>query len=103
MDRQAGDLVAAARAELSPAALQAQQAALVAWGATEPPQAQTDPPLPVLAVSGSEDVVIPPENLDRLAAHWPGCRVEEFEGGGHSFMAQEPERLADLITSFLGE
>jgi pimeloyl-ACP methyl ester carboxylesterase len=101
MDRQAGDLVAAARAELAPAALQAQQTALVAWGATEPPPPPTDPPLPVLAVCGSEDVVIPPANADRLADRWPGCRVERFEGGGHAFIAQEPERLADLIISFL--
>lgn len=103
MDRSVGDLVAAARAELSPAALQAQQAAMIAWATTEPPHPQADSRLPVLAVAGSEDVVIPPENLDRLAARWPGCRVEKFEGGGHSFMAQEPKRLAGLITSFLGE
>ena len=99
MDEQAGELVAAARAELSPAALRAQQAALLAWGKTEPPPG-TDPP-PVLAACGDEDRVIPPANAERLAARWPNCRVERFAGGGHAFMAQEPERLAALIASFL--
>jgi pimeloyl-ACP methyl ester carboxylesterase len=103
MDRSVGDVVAAARAELSPATLQAQQEALAAWGAEDalPPQAGS--PLPVLAVCGGDDIVIPPANSDRLADRWPGCRVERFEGGGHAFMAQEPERLANLITSFLLE
>ncbi len=103
MDQRIGDVVAAARAELSPVALQAQQAAIRGWSGVEPPLLQAGSKLPVLAVCGSEDAVISPENTDRLAAHWPGCRAEHFEGDGHAFMAQEPERLADLITSFLHE
>jgi 3-oxoadipate enol-lactonase len=103
MDQRFGDVVAAARAELSPAALQAQQGALTAWAAQDPPRPEADSSLPVLAVCGSEDIVIPAENSNRLGALWPGCRVERFVGGGHSFMAQEPERLAILITSFLRE
>lgn len=99
IDRRFVDVVAAARAELSPAALAAQAGAMDTWHATEQPHALPAPP--VLAVHGSEDVVIPPENLERLADHWPGCRVERFAGVGHAFMAQEPERLADLILSFL--
>jgi pimeloyl-ACP methyl ester carboxylesterase len=102
MDQRLGDVVAAARAELSPAALAAQQAALSAWGAANPPDPPADAP-PVLAVCGSEDIVIPPQNADRIAARWPNCRVECFEGGGHAFMAQGPERLAALIVSFLSE
>jgi pimeloyl-ACP methyl ester carboxylesterase len=100
-DRSIGDLVAAARAELSPAALLAQQEALSTWDGVEPPCRGADAPLPVLAACGAEDIVIRPENTNRLAAHWPNCRVERFEGCGHAFMAQAPERLAELITSFL--
>lgn len=100
-DRSISDLVAEARAELSPAALRAQQQALSTWAGVEPPRPEDGSPLPVLAACGAEDIVIRPENTDRLAALWPGCRVERFEGDGHAFMAQEPERLADLITSFL--
>lgn len=102
MSRRIGDVVAAARAELSPAALAAQQAAIGAWSAEGPALPGADSP-PVLAVCGSEDAVIRPENTERLAARWPNCRVERFEGGGHAFMAQEPERLAALIASFLRE
>jgi pimeloyl-ACP methyl ester carboxylesterase len=101
-DRSTGDLVAEARAELSPAALHAQQQALKTWSGVEPPT-QDGPPLPVLAASGTEDAVIQPENTNRLAVHWPNCRAEYFEGCGHAFMAQEPERLADLIVSFLDQ
>jgi len=100
MDQSVGEEVAAARAELSPEALAAQRGAIGAWSVKglAPPGADSPP---VLAVCGSEDAVIRPENTDRLAARWPGCRAERFEGCGHAFMAQEPERLAVLITSFL--
>lgn len=100
IDRQLGDAVAAARAELSPAALGAQVGAMETWHAKQQPRPPT-PALPVLVACGSEDIVIPPENGDLLAARWPNSRIERFAGGGHAFMAQEPERLADLITSFL--
>jgi pimeloyl-ACP methyl ester carboxylesterase len=103
MDRQIGDVVAAARAELSPAALQAQQEAIRAWDGVDPARLEATSHLPVLAASGSEDVVIAPANADRLTLRWPNCRVERFEGCGHAFMAQEPERLAGLIVSFLSE
>lgn len=103
MDQQIGDVVAAARAELSPAALQAQQEAIRAWDGVDPARLEAASHLPVLAASGSEDVVIAPANADRLTLRWPNCRVERFDGCGHAFMAQEPERLAGLIVSFLNE
>jgi len=99
IDRQFGNVVAAARAELSPTVLTAQVAAMDAWHAAEQPAVNGAPP--VLIAHGSEDIVIPPTNSDRLVARWPNNRVEHFAGGGHAFMAQEPERLANLITSFL--
>lgn len=96
IDREFGDVVAAARAELDPETLAAQAGAIDAWHRAPPPPPVQDAP-PVLAAAGSEDVVIPPQNLAGLAARWPGARVERFEGGGHAFMAQEPERIAALI------
>ena len=51
---------------------------------------------------GTEDMVIPAANPDRLAARWPGCRVERVAGGGHAVMAQAPERVAGAMASFLG-
>lgn len=101
IDRQFGDLVAAARAELSAASLLAQEAAIDAWHLHAPPPIPRHAP-PVLACAGSEDVVIPPQNLEGLAARWAGAQTELFEGGGHAFMAQEPERVATLIKRFRG-
>jgi pimeloyl-ACP methyl ester carboxylesterase len=101
IDREVGDVVAAARARLAPEALSAQEAAIVAWHAAEPPRPAS--PLPMLALHGNEDIVIPPANADALAARWPACRVERVAGGGHAFMAQEPERVAELVTTFVRE
>ncbi len=101
IDREFGDVVAAARAELRPELLGAQGAAIDAWHRVQPPVMARDAP-PVLVVAGSEDVVIPPQNAAALAAQWPGARVEVIAGGGHAFMAQEPERVAALITRFRG-
>ena len=100
IDRQFGDLIAAARAELSAEALTAQERAMADWHAQDPGALGPSPP-PVLAVCGTADVVIPPENADALADRWPDCRVERFAGGGHAFMAQEPARAAGLIESFV--
>ncbi len=101
IDRQFGEVVAAARAQLSPAALQAQERALLAWHAEAQPLPGVGSP-PVLAICGSEDVVIPPQNADALAARWPGTQVARIAGGGHAFMAQQPERVAALMLDFLG-
>jgi 3-oxoadipate enol-lactonase len=97
IDRQFGEVVAAAREQLSPAALRAQEAAMEAWhrdlGGSE---AAAEVPS-VLVLHGTEDVVIPPANAQALVAAWTGARVELFEGCGHALMAQEPRRVADLI------
>jgi pimeloyl-ACP methyl ester carboxylesterase len=100
IDRDFGDVVAVSRSELRGETLVAQEAAIDAWHATELPRPAEATAPPVLAMAGSEDLVIPPENLRALAGRWPGCRTELFDGGGHAFMAQEPERLAALIASF---
>jgi pimeloyl-ACP methyl ester carboxylesterase len=99
INEQFGDIVAAARAQLSPATLRAQETAMAAWHVEDQPHPGSS--LPVFIAHGSEDLVIPPENADALAARWPDCKVERFAAGGHAFMAQEPKRLAGLITSFL--
>jgi pimeloyl-ACP methyl ester carboxylesterase len=54
-------------------------------------------PPPTLIVHGDRDVVIPPANARALAGRWPGARVELFAGCGHALMAQEPQRIAELI------
>ncbi len=94
-----GDVVAEARAAFSPATLAAQERVLDEWAATEQPPPGAGAP-PALVVCGELDVVIPPANADALAALWPGARVERIAGGGHAFMAQEPQRVAALIADF---
>jgi pimeloyl-ACP methyl ester carboxylesterase len=103
IDREFGEVVAAARAELSLDPLAAQEAAMDAWHAEGQGALATKrdaDPLPVLIAHGSEDVVIPAANTEPLAARWPGARVELFAGGGHAFMAQEPRRVAELLSDF---
>ncbi len=102
IDSEYGAAVAAARAALEPAGLRAQEGAMRSWHEGAAPHLPERPP-PVLTAAGSEDCVIPPGNLELLAERWPRCRVERFAGCGHALMAQEPRRLADLITRFLGE
>jgi pimeloyl-ACP methyl ester carboxylesterase len=100
VDRDFGELVATARARLSPATLAAQERVLGEWHAHSGPAAAADAP-PVLVVCGAEDVVLPPANAEALAKLWPGARVETIAGGGHAFMAQEPARVARLIIAFV--
>jgi pimeloyl-ACP methyl ester carboxylesterase len=40
-------------------------------------------------------------DADALAALWPEAQVRRVAGGGHAFMAQEPERVAALIVVFM--
>ncbi len=95
IDRQFGEVVAAARAALSPATLRAQEAAMAAWHAAEQAAPGADAP-PTLVVHGSEDVVIPPVNAGALATRWSAA-AELVEGAGHGVMAQEPQRVAAAI------
>ncbi len=99
IDARFGDVVAESRAGLSPQTLAAQERVLAAWQAEPQPAPREDAP-PVLAICGELDVVAPPGNADALAALWPQTRVERIAGGGHAFMAQEPERVAALIAEF---
>lgn len=96
IDRRFGEVVAAARAALSPGTLRAQEAAMAAWHAAEqaPPGAGAPP---TLVLHGTEDVVIPPANAGVLRERWRGAAVELFEGAGHAVMAQEPQRVAAAI------
>ena len=100
VDARFGDAVAAARAQLSPAAMGAQEAAMVAWHAEPQPAPGPEAP-PTLVLHGAADRVIPAANAAPLAARW-GAEAELFDGAGHGLMAQEPERLAALLSGFLG-
>ncbi len=99
IDAQFGEIVADARASLSPQTLAAQERVLAAWLTESQPAPGEDAP-PALVISGELDVIAPPGNADALAALWPETQVERIARGGHAFMAQEPERIAALISAF---
>lgn len=106
IDTQFGEIVAAARAALSSETLRAQEAAMDAWHrdgssgpATDVREGQLDDASPVLIAHGEQDVVIPSANAEVLAALVPNAQLELFPGCGHALMAQEPQRLAALITA----
>jgi pimeloyl-ACP methyl ester carboxylesterase len=103
IDRQFGELVATAQAQLTPRALRAQEAAMARRHRDERPTQPTpaDPP-PTLIVHGDLDAVIPAANAAALAANWPGAQVEILPGCAHALMAQEPERVAALVRMFCG-
>ncbi len=99
--REFGDIVAAARAQLSPDLVNRQVAAMDAWHRTGIGNRVREMNVPVLIATGSEDIVIPPSNALKLANAIPGAWLAQFNDGGHAFMYQYPRPLADLINCFL--
>ncbi len=97
-----GDLVAADKEKLDPVVISAQESAMIAW-AKGPSEARLEAiAAPVLAIAGSEDVVIPPANAEVIARRLPDSWLARFPSCAHALMAQEPRRIASLIDAFLG-
>lgn len=99
--REFGDIVAAARAQLSTDLVNRQVAAMDAWHRTGIGNRLREINVPVLVATGTADIVIPPSNALRLVNAIPGAWLAQFNGGGHAFMYQYPRPLADLINTFL--
>jgi pimeloyl-ACP methyl ester carboxylesterase len=99
--REFGDIVAAARAQLSVELLNRQAAAMDAWRRNGVARQLREIRVPVLIATGTEDIVIPASNALKLANTIPGAWLAQFPHGGHAFMAQYPRSLADLINCFL--
>ena len=57
--------------------------------------------MPVLVLHGSEDYVMPPGNGELLARRIPGARMVLFDGLGHLFFHEDPQRAVDAILEFL--
>jgi aminoacrylate hydrolase len=94
---QFGDVVAEARASLRPEILSAQERAMDQWY-EQPCRSRLEAIAAATIVArGDLDVVIPPQNSERIAAAIPGSQLEVFAGGGHAFMAQFPEQAARLV------
>ena len=99
--QQFGDMVAAARAQLPVELLNRQAAAMDAWHRNGVASQLREIRVPVLIATGTEDIAIPPSNGLKLVNTIPGAWLAQFSHGGHAFMAQYPQALADLINSFL--
>ncbi len=99
--RKFGDIVAAARARLSPDLINRQTATMDEWHRNGAGDRLRGISAPVLVATGSEDVVIPPSNALKLVNAIPNAWLAQFPHGGHAFMAQYPRQLADLINCFL--
>jgi 3-oxoadipate enol-lactonase len=56
---------------------------------------------PTLVVHGSQDALIPLEN-GRVLAERIGASFIVFDGAGHLFFHEEPERTAQVVTGFAG-
>jgi 3-oxoadipate enol-lactonase len=52
---------------------------------------------PTLVVHGTEDEMLPVSNAYAIAERIPGARLEIFDGVGHLFFWEEPERSAELV------
>lgn len=54
-----------------------------------------------LLVTGTEDLIIPPQNSDILASRLTSAKVERFPRAGHGLEYQYPEKLAASVVRFL--
>ena len=99
--RDFGDVVAQARAELSPELVERQVAAIDAWHRDGVADRLGGLKAPALVLTGTEDVVIPAANAIALATAIPGAWLAQFPGGGHAFMAQFPHAAANVVNEFL--
>jgi 3-oxoadipate enol-lactonase len=52
---------------------------------------------PTLVIHGSEDQMLPVENGRQIASLIGGSRLEIFDGVGHLFFWEQPERAAELL------
>jgi pimeloyl-ACP methyl ester carboxylesterase len=57
--------------------------------------------MPVLVITGADDVVTPPANSRILARAIPGATLALVPDAGHSFLFQLPRATGDRLTSFL--
>ncbi|MBE9470081.1 MAG: alpha/beta hydrolase, partial [Chloroflexi bacterium] len=54
-----------------------------------------------LLITGTDDVIPPPENSFIIAERIPGAWLVQFKGAGHGLMYQYPERFSRIVLAFL--
>lgn len=53
--------------------------------------------MPTLVIHGTEDQLLPVDNGRLIASRVPGSRLEMFDGAGHLFFWEQPQRSAELV------
>jgi len=56
---------------------------------------------PTLVLSGSDDVLVPPENSKILAERIPNAQFQVIEGGGHQFLVEQADVFNRAVLEFL--
>jgi pimeloyl-ACP methyl ester carboxylesterase len=56
---------------------------------------------PTLLITGTDDILTPPQNSQILASRIPGARLLQIKGGGHGLMYQYPKRFSQAVLTFL--
>jgi pimeloyl-ACP methyl ester carboxylesterase len=56
---------------------------------------------PTLLVTGTEDILTPPQNSLIITGRIPGAWLVQFKGAGHGLMYQYPDRFAAVVLDFL--
>jgi pimeloyl-ACP methyl ester carboxylesterase len=59
--------------------------------------------MPVLFITGTEDIVIPPPLVEALASIVPGAKLEVVPDAGHSVYFERAERFNRVVDEFLSE
>ena len=54
-----------------------------------------------MVITGTEDLVVPPENALILAGKISGSWLVRFAGAGHGLMYQYPDKLGKIVENFL--
>jgi 3-oxoadipate enol-lactonase len=56
---------------------------------------------PTLVLTGSEDVLVPPQNSRILAERIPQARLEVIKDGGHQFLVERADAFNQRVVNFL--
>ncbi|MBW2595807.1 MAG: alpha/beta hydrolase [Deltaproteobacteria bacterium] len=56
---------------------------------------------PTLLITGTDDILTPPQNSYMMVDKIPGAKLVTLENGGHGVMYQYPEKFCDAIIDFL--
>lgn len=58
---------------------------------------------PTLIITGTEDILTPPENSPIIVKRILKANLVEIPGGGHGLMYQEPDKFSQIVLDFLKE